>query len=1037
MCVAPILVDGANGLRFSTRRKGCFTPGTGSPFSGSFVASASETILRVPQIGINPNKAVFTIDSKTSRILIVNHNACELLGYTPKELCDLLFSGLLTNKNKSHVSALAEGQLNSEDGTMVLLSGKVVEMNTKYGTKVAVSLWIRQIDSDGRCLAVAEPVERRIAQIVCDRNGCIMSGDYEALMLFQLDSLEHFCGLDIQSLVPAIQLPDGDTSHIAKHIRKQKATGKTTDGVTFPLCLMISLQDGSGTDSADSGVSSSNSQLYCITIWVFQNISGLLVIDESGFIESCNHHFSMLMFGYSQTKILGRHISNLIPNFGQDIEYLGNSRSRNATSSSLDNGESDETETDPVYYENDGFVSSTSEYCNQSAIAPSITDEMSKTRSEPVSIAIVDTPLPVVSPSIGGPAAKPASPIILKSVSDNILLAENCENNKNVANLKKGISVVQSKTIAMKSVGPINFISDLDCDMGTSVTKQLYDISDTMLTPVNEPNDFLLPTENASILDSSRSLSVDVSDTVNISKCITIPRLSQQICDGNVMRTKILPSLAAVCPVGSANTSVANISTPKSPVIYNDGKYKGEAIHCDENILDILYTISSQTLPCGRKVFCVWICRDPDLDYELDDEDDGRHQNLTLTFNSIASTIENSLGQAIKNTAAQNSSRPNSVSLVSQCEDDQVNGEFRKHYTTLKQIGKGAYGYVKMAYRHTDRLLVVTKFILKDRLTPQFMIMTDDKKDIPMEIYLLTTVKHPNIVTVYDVFENDRFFQLVMEKHGSGMDLFEFIDRRPMIDEKLGCYIFRQIANAVDYLHSLHILHRDIKDENIIIDHNFQVKLIDFGSATFMEEGKLFSTFYGTTEYCSPEVLAGNKYAGPELEIWSLGVTLYVLMFFENPFLDIEETLRAELSIPVGISAGLADLLRTMLDKNPKTRCTMRQLQEDAWIGQEINPTTFNFGWIVPCESHESNPEKYFTGPVYSSTTGLSTMSPQDSLSLVDEDSIIDPEDDIEDEAVDAEERFDEEDDDEDEDEQSLPSQDDQLCDQCGKYKFV
>ena len=69
-------------------------------------------------------------------------------------------------------------------------------------------------------------------------------------------------------------------------------------------------------------------------------------------------------------------------------------------------------------------------------------------------------------------------------------------------------------------------------------------------------------------------------------------------------------------------------------------------------------------------------------------------------------------------------------------------------------------------------------------------------------------------------------------------------------------------------LFSAQILHRDIKDENIIIDHHFHPKLIDFGSATFMQEGKLFSTFYGTTEYCSPEVLAGNKYRGPELEMW-------------------------------------------------------------------------------------------------------------------------------------------------------------------------
>lgn len=82
------------------------------------------------------------------------------------------------------------------------------------------------------------------------------------------------------------------------------------------------------------------------------------------------------------------------------------------------------------------------------------------------------------------------------------------------------------------------------------------------------------------------------------------------------------------------------------------------------------------------------------------------------------------------------------------------------------------------------------------------------------------------------------------------------------------CHIFRKIANAVNY---------SCADENIIIDHIFHVKLIVFGSATFLEPGKLLSTFYGTTEYCNPEVLAGNTYAAPELEIWSL---LYVIMFF-------------------------------------------------------------------------------------------------------------------------------------------------------------
>ena len=80
------------------------------------------------------------------------------------------------------------------------------------------------------------------------------------------------------------------------------------------------------------------------------------------------------------------------------------------------------------------------------------------------------------------------------------------------------------------------------------------------------------------------------------------------------------------------------------------------------------------------------------------------------------------------------------------------------------------------------------------------------------------------------------------------------------MDEALASYMYRQVLSATSYLHSLNILHRDIKDENIIVDRRFNIKLIDFGSAIYMEEGKLFNTFCGTVEYCSPEVLLGNWY---------------------------------------------------------------------------------------------------------------------------------------------------------------------------------
>ncbi len=148
-----------------------------------------------------------------------------------------------------------------------------------------------------------------------------------------------------------------------------------------------------------------------------------------------------------------------------------------------------------------------------------------------------------------------------------------------------------------------------------------------------------------------------------------------------------------------------------------------------------------------------------------------------------------------------------------------------------------------------------------------------------------------------------------------------------------------------------------------------------------------------------------------------MGVTLYVLLFVENPFLDIEETLRAELKLPHAVSNPLQELLFSMLDKNPKTRCTMKQLLSSPWIRQEINPATFKFSQIVAMvDPHEANPDKFYTGQIYSSNTGLSTASPH-SLSLADEDS----------EEVEIE----------DEEETSLPSQDESFCDKCGKIQSI
>ncbi|KAG8135914.1 hypothetical protein E2320_008894 [Naja naja] len=247
------------------------------------------------------------------------------------------------------------------------------------------------------------------------------------------------------------------------------------------------------------------------------------------------------------------------------------------------------------------------------------------------------------------------------------------------------------------------------------------------------------------------------------------------------------------------------------------------------------------------------------------------------------------------------------------------------------------------------------KFIWKGRVLDYCWVEDPELGTITQEIAILRKLQHPNIIKVLDIFENQQFFQLVMEKHGTGLDLFTFIDNQPDLDEPLASYIFRQLVSAVNYLRSRNILHRDIKDENIIIAEDFTIKLIDFGSAAYLEPGKMFYTFCGTIEYCSPEVLSGNPYSGPELEMWSLGITLYTIVFGENPFCELEETIDAVLRPPYKVSVGLMSLLSGLLKPFPQDRITLEMVIRDPWVFQPVN--LMNYAWekVFTCDKTENN----------------------------------------------------------------------------------
>ncbi|XP_063163858.1 PAS domain-containing serine/threonine-protein kinase [Candoia aspera] len=409
-----------------------------------------------------------------------------------------------------------------------------------------------------------------------------------------------------------------------------------------------------------------------------------------------------------------------------------------------------------------------------------------------------------------------------------------------------------------------------------------------------------------------------------------------------------------------------------------EGSYSGNCYHRDGSRLSIHFEVKRVELHDPAALFCIWVMRDL---FQSQKQAAAKTQLLLSSLASSCETLDEvsaiSLAELIKNTPLfENSRRAEELERLKACE-----GGYGKKYDTVTFIGKGAFGFVWTARCKMNQEEVVVKFIWKGRVLDYCWVEDPELGTVTQEIAILRKLQHPNIIKVLDIFENQQFFQLVMEKHGTGLDLFTFIDNQPDLDEPLASYIFRQLVSAVNYLRCRNILHRDIKDENIIIAQDFTIKLIDFGSAAYLEPGKMFYTFCGTIEYCSPEVLSGNPYSGPELEMWSLGITLYTIVFGENPFCELEETMDAVLRPPYSVSIDLMGLLSGLLKPFPQDRTTLETVIGDPWVIQPVN--LMNYAWekVFTCGKPENNSFKiYSTGCSHGGIWAIPSLESMQSL---------------------------------------------------------
>ena len=269
------------------------------------------------------------------------------------------------------------------------------------------------------------------------------------------------------------------------------------------------------------------------------------------------------------------------------------------------------------------------------------------------------------------------------------------------------------------------------------------------------------------------------------------------------------------------------------------------------------------------------------------------------------------------------------------------NKEYSKRigdYILLEELGQGTFSKVTKAIHLITSQQVAVKILDKEKIEDDI-----DIERIIREMEILKSIYHPNIVQMYENYSTIHNFYLMMELVGGG-DLFDFINKNNYLSENIACHFFRQLISVLEYLNSLGISHRDIKPENILLDSYYQnIKVIDFGLSNYSKNNELLISSCGSPCYASPEMLSGNPYNGAGTDIWSSGIVLYSMLVGSLPFDDTElEKLYEQIKkgifyIPSTLSLEAIDLIKRLLNVDPKRRIGIQEIKKHQWFNMGQN----------------------------------------------------------------------------------------------------
>lgn len=272
------------------------------------------------------------------------------------------------------------------------------------------------------------------------------------------------------------------------------------------------------------------------------------------------------------------------------------------------------------------------------------------------------------------------------------------------------------------------------------------------------------------------------------------------------------------------------------------------------------------------------------------------------------------------------------------------NEPLEQHYRLLKQLGAGSFGRVYEA----EHILTSQHRAVKEIMKPPDS--SAQQSQFLSEVEIMSTLDHPNIVHVYELFETDEKYYIVMELVLGG-ELFDYLSQNRQLSEPIAAKIMTQVLGAVFYCHQHNIVHRDLKPENLLLERkpnshaDIAVKVIDFGTSCLMSSESKMRQRIGTAYYIAPEVLS-MEYT-EKCDIWSCGVMLYVLLSGYPPF-NGRNNIEVLSKVRVGqfnfdgetwaqVSDEAKSLIKRMLTKRYDNRPTAEECLRDPWLKKHQN----------------------------------------------------------------------------------------------------